>query len=145
MLMIDLIELIAGHGFEEMGNLDRAHAAGFQQDADSLDEGVKSRNLREHIVRNHKIRLSAGLGKAAASASIEELHQSGHAAGLGRLRHVRSRINAENLDLLLNEVLQEIAIVASEFDDKARCSKLKPFRHRLRVLARMIEPGVREA
>src|SRR5208282_4568741 len=56
-LVVDLVELVAGHRFEKMRQFDRADPARLQDDANTFDEGVEVRDLGEDVVAKNKVGL----------------------------------------------------------------------------------------
>jgi hypothetical protein len=75
--------------------------------------------VRQHIVGNDQIRLPALPGQIPAQALSEEFHQRGHADFLGRCGHGARRVDTQNRYAHLDEILQQVAVVACELDDQA--------------------------
>ena len=143
MLVVDLVELVAGDRFEQVREFDRAHPVRLQDDTNTLDEGVEVRDLGKDIVAKNKVSLDAPFNQFARCLDAKELHQRRDAPLFGGTGNVRRRVDAEDRDPPLDKVLQQISVIAAELNDPARGPQAEPLGHRFDVAPRVIEPGVR--
>ena len=75
--------------------------------------------------------------------NTKELHQSRHPALFSRLGNVCRRIDAEDRNALLDKELQQISVIATEFNDPARRARGPIFSDIVSTyLPRMIEPAI---
>src|SRR5690349_20121726 len=116
MFVIDRVELPLLNQAQQMWNLDREDSLGGQQTFQAGDEVIQVGNVGKHVVRGDEIGASFGC-ELFSERTSEELH---HGSNTGRLCDrcdVLRRLDAEDGNPTRNEVLEEIAVVARDFDD----------------------------
>src|ERR1700757_5165117 len=131
MLVIDLVELVAGHRLEKVRKFDRADTIRLQDQADTFNEGIQIRNLSEDIIAKNKIGLNGLFGQLSRGLDAKELHQRRNSALFRGPRNVRRGVNAEDGNPPLDKELQEITVIAAELDDPARRPEAEPVGHHL--------------
>src|SRR5271156_1925864 len=119
MLVIDLVELVAGDRFEKVREFYRADPVRLQDDANALDKGVEVRHLGENIVAENKVGLHPRCGQLARRLDAKELHQCRDPALFGGPGNIRRRVDAEDGNSPLDKELQQITVIATELDDAA--------------------------
>ena len=117
--MIDGVELVLRHQPFKMRKLQRDDAFRLQQDLHAGDEIVQVRHLGEHIVAHDQVGLLALRHEAARQLDAEELGDAGNALGDRDLGDIGGRLDAEHRHAERQEMLQQIAVIAGEFDGQA--------------------------
>src|SRR5262249_16963020 len=135
-LVIDGVELILVHQLEQMRKLHRDDAARSQQTAHPGDEIVDVGNVREDVVAEQKVRLAVVRGDRDRTLDAEEPNDGRYAFGDGDLRHVRRRLNAEARYRRLDEVLEQVAIVARDLHHLRLRAELEASNHELGIYPR---------
>ena len=92
-----------------------------------FDEGIYVWNLGEDIVTENEVCLRPGFSQFARRPNTEELHQRRHTALFGSLGDVRGRIDAEDGNALVDKELQQISVIATEFNHLTRRAEGKSF------------------
>src|SRR5271166_979599 len=105
MLMVDLVELVAGHRFEQMRKFDRADPARLQDDANPFDERVQVRDLGEDVVAENKVGLDGLFGQLVRRPDAEEFYKRRDSEFFGGPGNVRRRVDAEDGDPSLDKEL----------------------------------------
>ena len=122
-LVVDGIKLVFSQQPLKMRHLDSDDAFRRQEMRHTGDEVVEFRHLCQHIVGNDQIGLPAVGHHLFRSFRAEEGDERLNACLSRRLRHIGSRLDAENRHAEGNEMLQQIAVIAAQFDDEAFRSK----------------------
>ncbi len=123
MLVVDGIELIFGDQPFKMRHLDGDDAFGRQEMRHADNEVVEFRYLRQHIIGDDQIGVPAVDHHLSRSFGTEEGDHRRNACLSRGFRHIGSGFDAENRYAEFNEMLQQIAVVAAQFDDEAFRSK----------------------
>jgi hypothetical protein len=110
---------------------------------DPSNEIVQVGHLGEDVVADHEVGRSALSDERTGEVAAEELCQCRDAAGLGRCGDVAGRLDAQGRDAARNEVLQQVAVVASQLNNQARRPEAETGDHRLPVVPRELDPAVR--
>ncbi len=100
--------------------------------------------MRHDVVRDDDVGSLALGDEALRKFHPEELLQGGYAGGACGGGLVRGRVDAEDGDAALDEVAQEIAVVARDLDDEAVGSQVSGSDEVERVTAGVREQVVRE-
>ena len=127
-LVVDGVELVVPHQLEEVRELHRDDAVGGEQRGHAADEVVEVGHVREHVVAQQQVGSRALVAELRRQLGAEELDQRRDPAFLRRRRDVGRRLDAEDGQLALDEVLEEIAVVAGDLDDLVRRSEVEPRR-----------------
>ena len=143
-LVVDRVELAVVDQVADVGVLDRGDAVVREQDRDALHEAVESRHVRHHVVGDDHVGARAGVDEPPRQVGAEELAQGRHAGGLRRVRLLGRRVDAEHRHALLDEVAQQVAVVAGELDDEAVAPEAPFLDQPQRVLARVAQQPVGE-
>src|ERR1700751_3272161 len=124
-LMIDRIVLVLLHKSAQMRELQRGNSFRLKQNSNAADKIVKIRDLCQDIVANYQVRcLSAG-NHLLRGMAPEELDKGGHPLFLSRLGDVCCGLDAEDGNSFFQKILQQITVVAGQFDRKAPWSKVE--------------------
>src|SRR5216683_2299858 len=115
MLMVDLIELIADHRFEQVRKFDGADPLRLQDKANTFHEGVEVCDLGKDIVTDNEVGLVTLFGQLARRSEAKERHQCRNATRLRGPGNVRCWIDAKDGNTLLDKELYQIPVVAAEF------------------------------
>ncbi len=125
------------------GNSRVTTPSGFQQARDAGDEVVEIGNLRQDVVAGDQIGLQALGGELIGELDAKELRPCGHALLDGHARNVLGRLDAEHRHPERQEMLQQIAVVARQFDDEAVGPKVQALLDHHAVLAGVLDPRCR--
>ena len=119
MLVIDRVELTPLHQAKKVGELQGDQTGVLDERSETCREVPDVRNVGKDVVGHDEIGASAALGDVVPVAQTEELHLRWDPESPGRLGHVLGGLDAQDRDPLGNKMLQQIAVVACDFGDKA--------------------------
>ena len=142
-LVIDRVELVLLDQPEDVRPLDGHHAVPGQKGLDAGHEAVEVGHLGQNVVAGHQISLSAFRSKRAGKLVSEKLNPRRNADLDRGLGHVCGRLDAEAGYAVLDEVAQEIAVIAGEFDHEAPVVQTEARNHLFGIVPRVRQPGVR--
>jgi hypothetical protein len=117
--MIDGIELILAYQLEEMRKLHGYHATGLQQDLHPGHKIVQIGHVRENVIADQKIGSPIFLTDLCSAIAPKELNDRWNSFVLCDRSHIRRGFDPEHFNAAFGEVLQQIAVIAGEFDYKA--------------------------
>src|SRR5258708_25580395 len=112
MLVIDGVKLVLYHEPHQVWKLHGDDAGGFQENSHSSDKIVNVRNVGQYVIAKKQVGLLAFGHKFTRGVTIEELHERRNALLSGHFSHVSGRLDAKNRNLLLDEILKQIAVIA---------------------------------
>ena len=144
MLVIDGVEFAAIHQILHVGHLQDGNPIVFEQRVDPLHKSVQIRDMSENIVADDDVRLLAGGGQFSGQTFAEERAERGDADVLSGARRSLGGINAQDRNALLNEIFQEITIVAGQLDHQAAGVKPPQPDQIQSILPRMLQQCGRE-
>ena len=93
--------------------------SGFSSIPHAGDEVVQVGDLRQHVVADDEVCLRPSAASCSRQVDAKEIDPRRHAFLDGDLRDIRRRLDPEHRDAERQEVLQQIAVIAGEFDGKA--------------------------
>ena len=137
MLVIDGVEFAMVDQRFQIGRFDHRHAIILQQRGDPGDEAVGIGYVGQHVVAMDDIGLDAPGGQLFRIFAGEEGVFGGNADGDRRLGRAFRRIDAEHGDAVFDIVLQQIAIIAGQFDHQRLRPQLAVGNAGQRMFARM--------
>ena len=98
--------------------------------------------MRQHVVGDEQVGAASVRGELARELAAEEPHDRRDAELARRLGDVRGRLDAERRDAALDEVLQQVAVVARDLDDQAVGAEAEALDRHRRRSACVRDPGV---
>ena len=119
MLVVDGVELDPLNHLLHVWDFDHRDAVGLQQDLNAFHEPVQVGDVRQHVVGDDHVCCLAAIQQLASERRPEELAQRPNTSLL--LRHPRDvlrRLYTEHRDPRPHEVLEQIPVVAGQFDDQ---------------------------
>src|SRR6266481_2160119 len=125
MLVVDGIEFIVLNQASQVGKLKRQDSKGFQQQLEAFNEIVDVRDLGQHIVADDQVRRFSPSSKFQRELRTEKTSQRWHALFDCDHCDVCGRFNPQNWNALFDEVLQEVAVVTRNLNDKALRAQTK--------------------
>ena len=143
-LVVDGVELVVLHQLEQVRELHGDDAVGGEQHRHSRDEVVEIGHVGQHVVAEEEVGADALATRLAGQLGAEELDACRDAAFNRRRRDVRGRLDPEHGDAALDEVLEQVAVVARDLDDLAVGAEAEPLRHIADVGTGVLEPAPRE-
>src|SRR3954471_12194963 len=102
-----------------MRELDGHHASGAKEDLQAADEVVEIGDLSEHVVAQDQVGSVAERYELTRGFPAEELYEGRNSPLFGGFCNVRCWLDAERGDAALHEELEEIAVIARDFNDLA--------------------------
>ena len=141
MLVVDRVELGILDQPRQMRELHRQDTVLRQQMREAGDEIVEIGNMGQHIVAEQKVRPGSLVPQRFCEVETEKCGQGRHPVRLGCFRDVGGRLDAEDGDAGLDEMLQQVTVVAGDFDDRARRVQTEPLRRHLRIGLGMGHPA----
>ena len=141
--MINGIELIIPHQTEKVRKLHGNDAVIGKENFEAADEIVQRRNMSENVIAENEIGLAGFRHQLVRRLRRKKRHPGVDTLGLRCTRDIARWFDSKNRNALLDEILQKIAVIAGDLDDKTLCIQTESSRHKLGVAARVIEPAVR--
>ena len=141
--MVDRVVLEVLDQLREVRELERRGPVRGEQRRDARGEVVDVGDLREDVVPEHEIGVTALRGEPTPELAPKNSVIVSDAARDRGLGDVPRRLDAEHRDALREEVLQEVAVVRGELDDEAVGAEPEPLGHLVDVAARVLDPRVR--
>ncbi len=141
--MVDRVELVLVHQPPEMRELHRDRAGRLQEDAEAVHEAVQIGNVGEDVVPDDEVGLPPVGRQLPRQLRSEESLDRGNPPFDRARRHVRRRLDSEDGNPARREVLQEVPVVAGDFDDPAAGAETEPLRHPIGIGLRVPHPRLR--
>src|SRR5205085_11126259 len=107
------------------------------------DEVVEVRDMREHVVPDQEVGAPARRGEPRRGLAAEELDFRRNPPLARDLGDVRGRLDPEHRDPALDEVLEEVAVVAGDLDHVRALAEFEAGGRHLRVPPAVLEPAAR--
>ena len=142
-LVVDRVELEPVDEVAEVRHLDADATVCSGEDSQRADESVRIGNVREDVVRDDEVGLSAPGHDPSCEVHVEELRNRLDAARASDLGDVRCRFDPERRHAGAHEVPEQIAVVARGFDDEARLRERELGDRLLRKGLGVVEEGLR--
>src|SRR5690606_3465850 len=101
---------------EQMGELQADDAVRLEDGGESCDEIIDVGDMGEHVVADHKVRAEAALLQIHGRVDAEETCFGGYTCRTRYLRHVLRGLDAKRGDAAFNEMTQQVAVIAGNFD-----------------------------
>src|SRR5215470_5034034 len=102
-----------------MRKFKRQHAMRLQHQLQAFDEIVEVGHLRQDVVSKNQVGGASVGDELFGYFSSEKLDQSWHALRHCHFRDIGRRLNAKDRHVLLDEILQQISVIAGDFDHEA--------------------------
>ena len=142
-LVIDRIELVVFDQPQKMRKLKRQNCLRFEQNLQALDKIVQIRDLRQHVVSRAPGRRSGLRPPTPSPADAEKPHQRvGTPFSMATFATFAAGSMPSTGTLLLNEILQQVTVIARDFDHKALAAKAKALNHFVAVILGVLQPGI---
>ena len=100
--------------------------------------------MGQHVIGNHQIRMAAANHDIARRFTPKETHFGRHTGGYSAGGNIRGWLHAKAWDAGGDEIAQQIAIIARDFDNEALRTECKALMHRRSVTRGVIKPALRE-
>jgi hypothetical protein len=143
MFVVDRVELVIVDQVEKMRELHGYDAALCEKAPHAIDEIPDIGNVSQYIVANNQVGAAFLLAHALGRRNTEECYFGLNPLSLSSRGRIRSRLDAKHGNAGVCEVLQKVAVVAGEFDDKTRLVDAVIGLHVLAVASRMLDPAIR--
>ena len=128
----------------QVRELHRDHAARLQQHLHAADEVVEVRHVREHVVAEQQVGATPRARALAAVSRAEELDHRRDALLDRDLRRRSPPARCPSTGIAaLDEVLQQVAVVARDLDDLAVAARARSARSSPRRSGGVLEPARR--
>jgi hypothetical protein len=141
-LVVDRVELVVLDEPQQVRHLDRHHAVVGQQDLEAGDEVVEVRHVRHHVVGGDQVGALALGDEVAGRLAPEEADERLDSELLCHLGDVGGRLDAQRRDAALDDVPQQVAVVARDLHDQAVGAEAEALDRHLDVAARVLDPRV---
>ncbi len=143
MLVVDGVELIVLHQFQQMRKLHGDDAALAQKKLHAGDEVVQIGDMRQHVIAEQQVRLAKFGNQLACGLGPEELHNRRYAILDRDLGHIGGGFDAQNGHALRDKMLQQVTVVAGDLHHAAVSTDPEALAHQFAVLACVLYPAVR--
>ena len=104
---------------------------------------IELRHVREHIVGDDEVRLAALRCQFRGDLLAEKLDQRRHADFFSSRRHRIGRIDPEHRNAHAQEILEQVAIVAGQFNHQARAPQRETLARHVAIRFGVREPIIR--
>ena len=141
--MIDRVELVPLDQAHQVRELDRDHALRSQDPLHARGEVVQVRHVGEDVVRDEQVGLAALVRQARRELTAEEIDDGLDPPLAGDRRDVGRGLDPERGDAALDQMLEQVAVVARQLHHLAVRPEPEALDHRVHVVARVCDPGVR--
>jgi hypothetical protein len=142
-LVVDRVEEVRLDELHQVRELDRRRSLLREEGLHARDEVVQVRRLGEHVVGDDQVRRLRFLHELARRLLPEEGDAGRHSALEGCSGDVPGGLDPERRDLPLDEVLEQVAVVARQLDDEALLVQPEPVYDVRHVLRRVLDERVR--
>ena len=115
-LMVDRVELAVVDQIDQIGHLQDRDAVLFEQGGDALDQAVQVGHVGEHVVGEDHVGAPALGLEPGRELAAEEFDQGRYAGPDRGRRRGLGGIDAQDRDAALDEVAQQVAVVAGDLD-----------------------------
>src|SRR5580700_6789968 len=115
MLMIDSVELVLLHELQKVRELESENSSRLEEQLHSRNEVAEIGNLGKNIIADQQVRLLSLTREFRSQLFAKELYKCRDLLFLSNLRNISGRLNTQDRNVVLHEILQEIAIIAGKF------------------------------
>src|SRR5215469_8190962 len=145
MLVVDGVELVALHQPQKVGKLQGEDALRLQCNFHSGHEVAQVRHLGEYIVANQQVRASLFPGQIGRHLFSEEPNKRRYPLLHSDFGDICGRFDPQNGNVLLDEILKKVTVIAGDFRDQALFADGESLNHLVCILAAVLQPafGVR--
>jgi hypothetical protein len=140
--VVDRVELRSLDHSQQVGDLDRDDALGLQYAGQPADELIQVGNVREHVVGHDQVGRHASADELLGELAAEEGDLRRHARLDRHFGDVGCRLDPEHGDAVGDEVPEEIAVVARDFEHERLRAELKPPPREAGEAGGVVEPGL---
>src|SRR6516164_4461329 len=119
MFVVNGIEFAMVDEILHVGHLDNRDAVVLQQETNALNETVQIGNVGEDVVADDHVGSLATCRPLPSETLAKKRTERRHTDLLRRPGRALGRVNAENRDAMFNKVLQQVTVVAGQFNDQA--------------------------
>ncbi len=126
-----------------MRELQGYYALRLQENLHSPDKIIEIGHLGEHVITDKQIRAQPFLRQPARGLFAKEFDDRGDALSDGNLGDVCCRLDAGGRNPRSHEMLEEVAVVAGQFDNMLPRPKAIPLDHFLCIDPSVLNPTVR--
>src|SRR5215467_6308009 len=123
-----------------MWKFETDHTVRFEQNRESGDEIIDIRNVSEHVISNDQICFISFVAQSLSSGTAEKGNIGGDSRRARRLRNIHSWLDTEHRHIHVNEVLQQIAVIACDFDHEALATEAPSLLCHDSKVTRMLHP-----
>src|SRR6185503_19577976 len=131
--MIDGVELVICHDPHEVREFHRHDALWFEQYLEALHEIIEIGHMRQYVIADDEVRLPPLGRQLPCCLCTEKFYQGGNAVFDGDLGYVFCRLDAHHRNSSGHEILQQISIIARNFDDITLTAQLEAIDHQIRI------------
>jgi hypothetical protein len=117
--VVNRVKLIAFHQPQQMGKLNGNCSRGLQQEFQAANEVDQVRHMSEDIVRDDQVGLLAFRLQFRGGVLPKKLRDCRNSFPHSRLCDILRRLHTQDRNIFFLEVLQQITVVAGDFDDQA--------------------------
>ncbi len=137
--MIDRVEFAFFDEITDVREFKRSDPIVAEQRRDPLDEPIRFRHMGQNIIRNHNVRSAAFRDQFSRQFPREKVTSCWYAGGIRGSHWLRSGINSDDRNLVLHEVLQQVAVIARQLHHQVSPIQSASLHQMERVLPRMLQ------
>ena len=138
--VIDRIELVTRHQTDKVRELQGNGPFRLQKTDHARDEIVKVGHLSQDIVTDDEVGFLALRNELVGEPEAEEVDKRGNALPNRDCRNIRSGFDAERRDTEWQEMLQQVSVVAGQFDNEAGRAETQPVPNRVAIRSGVRNP-----
>src|SRR5215471_13324371 len=118
MLVINSVKLALFDHIDSISKFKNRHAGRLEKPREPGDKIIDVVNVGYHVIRDHDVRQLAIAGQMFGASRPEEIVPRGYADGICPRYGPVGRINAEAANPPLDEVAQQVSIIAGNLDNE---------------------------
>ncbi len=139
-LVIDRVEMVELDKLVQVRKLHRDYTSIPQEYFQATDEIHQVRHMRQDVVSDDQVRLGLLCNQLACEFNAKEFCDGRNANILGCFCNIAAWFDTQYRDIALHKILQQVAVVAGDLDDRLLCSDIEAVANHVDIVLRMIEP-----
>ncbi|MNZ70609.1 hypothetical protein D3C78_889530 [compost metagenome] len=144
MLVVQRVELLAGHQRQQLRKFESRHAGRLEQGRETAEEIVDIRDVGQHVVGGHQVGAPALALQLRGAVATEKQLADLQAFFPRCLRGAASGLDTQARDAALGHVLQQVTVVGRDFHHAAVGGQAEAFDHLGHITLGMGQPGAGE-
>src|SRR5262245_40434801 len=112
--MINRVELIISHQFDQMRKLHGENSVRLEQNSNAFNKIIEIWNMGQYIITQHQFSLAVLTHNLKRRAFTKKLRNRIHSFCTRHLRHILGRLDSQHLNSSLCKILKEIPVITCD-------------------------------